>query len=129
MKDEAMNTACERTPAKLTYVGHVLHSRKCNPIYTNPIWSFQQPCAEDIMILILQVKRKRKIEIERNVPKSTKQMYVLGQTCPTAKPEVSPRALLYIASATQASTSHFLTLKCTNPLVCRLLCFLPSYRQ
>ena len=56
MKEEAVNTAYERMLLKLTFISHVLYTRKLT--YTNLIWSFQQPCAEDIMILILQVKKK-----------------------------------------------------------------------
>lgn len=56
MKEEAANTAYERTLAKLTFTGHLLYTKKL--MYTNLIWSFQQPCAEDIVSPILQVKRK-----------------------------------------------------------------------
>ena len=56
MKESAANTAYERMLAKLTFTGHELYTRKL--MHTNLIWSFQQPRAEDIMSLILLVKRK-----------------------------------------------------------------------
>lgn len=61
--------AYEEMLAKLTFSGHVLHSRKLT--YANPIWSFQQPCAEGTIIAILQMENRN-----RNVPTFTKQSWL-----------------------------------------------------
>lgn len=41
MKEEAANTAYERTLAKLTFTGHILYTRKL--MYTNLIDPFNNP--------------------------------------------------------------------------------------
>lgn len=98
MKEAAANTAYERTLAKLTFTGHVLYIRKL--MYTNLIWSFQQPCAEDIMSPILQVKRKMENRNRKEHAQSCKAvLYLMAKSNSQAHSFPMHSALQYVCYA------------------------------